>query len=83
MNQDFELIVTDGERRIDSRVIAKGIGVHHDNLMQTIEKYRDRLEKYGIILFETGKIKGRGRASAICTAQQRAIWLPAHVCSRD
>ena len=60
MNQEFALIVTDGERRIDSRVIAKGIGVKPDNLMQTIEKYCDRLEKYGLLLFQTEAVKKAG-----------------------
>lgn len=73
MNQDFELIVTDGERRIDSRVIAKGIRVHHDNLMQTIEKYRDRLEKYGLLLFQTEAVKkagARGTKYALLNKEQ-------------
>jgi phage regulator Rha-like protein len=62
MLQELELVaLADGERRIDSRMVAKGIAVQHDNLMQTIRKYQTGLEKYGILLFQTGKIKGRGR----------------------
>ena len=57
----FDLVEVEGERRIDSRIVAKGIHVQHDNLMQTINKYRPGVEKYGILLFETGKIKKRGR----------------------
>ena len=61
MGSGLELIITDGEHRIDSRIVATGIGIQHDNLMQTIEKYRERLARYGILLFETGKNQGRGR----------------------
>ena len=54
MNQDFELL---GEN-LDSRVIAEQMGVKHDLLMQTLlKRYRNQLEKHGIILFQTGRIK--------------------------
>jgi phage regulator Rha-like protein len=36
----LDLVIVDGERRIDSRIVARGIHVQHDNLMQTIYKYR-------------------------------------------
>jgi phage regulator Rha-like protein len=57
----LDLVIVDGERRIDSRIVARGIHVQHDNLMQTIYKYWPGWEKYRILLFETGKIKRRGR----------------------
>ncbi len=58
MNQELEIVMTDDRiPRIDSRVVSKGIGVQHDNLMQTIGKYQSGLEKYGILLFQTGKSK--------------------------
>lgn len=61
MGKELEIVISNGEYRVDSRLVAQGIGIQHDNLMQTISKYQRRLEKYGILLFETGKIKGRGR----------------------
>jgi len=61
MTQELELVMAHGEHRIESRLVAKGIGVQHDKLMQTIEKSQSGLEKYGILLVETGKIQGRGR----------------------
>jgi phage regulator Rha-like protein len=57
------VIVAKGERRIDSRLVANGIDIQHDNLMQTIRKYQLGLEKYGTLLFETGTSKHRTGAS--------------------
>jgi hypothetical protein len=54
-NADLEMVEVSGERRVDSRIIARGIKVQHDNLMQTVRKCQTGLEKYGVILFETGK----------------------------
>lgn len=52
-NTAIELIQMNGEVRVDSRIIAKGIGVKHPNLMQTIYTYQSELEKFGQLLFET------------------------------
>lgn len=54
--------VKGGEARIDSRLIAGGLGIEHHNFIALIEKHRARLETLGIVLFQTEKInKGRGR----------------------
>lgn len=41
---------------VDSRLIAKELGIKHKNLLETILKYQEKLEsKFGVILFETEK----------------------------
>src|SRR5579859_2974983 len=60
MDGALEIVSVDGECRIDSRIVAQGIGVQHDNLMQTITKYQRGLEKYGLLLFQTGAVKHAG-----------------------
>lgn len=49
------------ESRIDSRIIAQALEIQHDNFIQTLEKHKDTLQGFGIFLFQTGKIQGRGR----------------------
>lgn len=60
-NKAIQLLQMDGEVLVDSRIVAKGVSVQHENFMQTIYTYQTELEEFGIIRFETGKIKGRGR----------------------
>ncbi|MCG9119816.1 Rha family transcriptional regulator [Laribacter hongkongensis] len=55
------LIVRD-EPRIDSRIVAEELGIQHDNLVQNLERYRNKLERLGIFRFQTEKLTaGRGR----------------------
>jgi phage regulator Rha-like protein len=67
-------IVNDGDvLYVDSRLIAERLGVEHDNFLQTVQSYQTQIEQvFGILLFETGKIKGRGRPSrhALLTEDQ-------------
>jgi phage regulator Rha-like protein len=54
------------EPRIDSRLIAGGLGVSHHHLIEQIEKYSERLKFLGIVRFETEKLNsGRGRPERI------------------
>jgi phage regulator Rha-like protein len=54
------------EPRIDSRLIADGLGVSHNHLIEQIEKYSERLKSLGIVRFETEKLNsGRGRPERI------------------
>lgn len=41
--------------RIDSRIVARLLGIKHDNFMQTLERYQNELRTYGVFLFQTGK----------------------------
>lgn len=56
-------IFDDGENLyVDSRLIAERLGIEHDNFLQTIQGYQSQIEQaFGILLFQTGKIEGRGR----------------------
>lgn len=44
------------EPRIDSRIVAEELGIQHDNLVQNLERYRDKLERLGIFRFQTEKL---------------------------
>jgi phage regulator Rha-like protein len=47
---------------VDSRLLAVRLGIEHDNFLQTVQNYETLIEQaFGILLFETGKIEGRGR----------------------
>jgi phage regulator Rha-like protein len=57
----------DGVLVIDSRLVAKGLGIDHHNFMQTILKHRGQAESaFGILLFETKALKGRGQPEKYC-----------------
>jgi phage regulator Rha-like protein len=59
---EFLIIENDGVLLVDSRLIASRLGIEHDNFMQTVYTYQSLIEKeFGIILFQTGEIEGRGR----------------------
>ena len=45
------------EARIDSRVIAQGLGVAHKAVMQQIEKYKADIKTLGLLPFEMEKVK--------------------------
>lgn len=52
----------DGVLVVDSRLVAERLGIEHDNFLQTVQNYQTQIEQaFGILLFETGKNKGRGR----------------------
>ena len=62
------------EPRIDSRLIAGGLGIDHHNFISLAEKYRSRLSKFGLVLFETEKVKAKiGRP-------ERLIYLNENQC---
>ena len=51
--------VTGNVPRIDSRLIAGGLGIAHHNFIALTEKYRSRLDSFGLILFQTDKVKAK------------------------
>jgi len=58
-----KLIVVEinGENRIDSRLVAKSLGIEHKSFMETIRKYQGRLERRGLLPFQQAvrnKVKG-------------------------
>jgi phage regulator Rha-like protein len=62
------------EPRIDSRLIAGGLGVSHNHLIEQIEKYSERFKSFGIVRFETEKLNGgRGRP-------ERLVYLNENQC---
>lgn len=60
----IQLLQMDGQILVDSRIIAKGFGIQHHNLMQNVYTYQPELEEFGQLLFQTEveeKVKeGRG-----------------------
>ena len=64
---DMELIPIierDGEYWIDSRDVAKELDIQHNNLIETINKHSEVIERdFGIIPFKTEELNGPGRPS--------------------
>ena len=51
--------VKNNEPRIDSRLIASGLGVTHIHLVEQVDKYKVRLITLGLVRFETEKVKAK------------------------
>jgi hypothetical protein len=54
---------------VDSRLIAIELGIQHKNLIEMVRKYQDRLEKRGVLTFETekpNKSSSGGRPETFC-----------------
>lgn len=48
-------ILKHNEPRVDSRLIAKGLGIQHKNIMELIQGYQSHLEALGVVPFQTEK----------------------------
>lgn len=59
-NNAIQLTQQDGEILVDSRIVAKGIGIRHQTLLETIYTYQTELEEFGLLRFET-EVMGRGQ----------------------
>ena len=53
MNDLISLVVVDQEPRVDSRLIAKQLGVKNINTRELIEQYLPDFEEFGLTRFET------------------------------
>jgi len=51
--------VKNNEPRIDSRLIASGLGVTHIHLVEQVDKYKMRLITLGLVRFETEKVQAK------------------------
>jgi phage regulator Rha-like protein len=51
--------VKNNEPRIDSRLIASGLGVKHIHLIEQVDKYKVRLITLGVVRFETEKVEAK------------------------
>jgi phage regulator Rha-like protein len=50
---------------VDSRLIAAELGIQHKNLLETITKYQDRLERKTSLAFKTETLKTAGGKQAV------------------
>lgn len=49
------LVQLRGQMRVDSRIIAAGLGQTHQHVRELIEKHARHFELFGVLRFETGK----------------------------
>jgi phage regulator Rha-like protein len=57
----LEIVLVGREHRIDSRLVAKSLGIEHESFIRTLSTYEAELQELGILRFEIGEIKGRGQ----------------------
>lgn len=63
-----------------SEAIAEGAGIRHKNVLEAVAKYRDQLEEFGLVAFETrarlaGQHGGGERRVALLNEQQATLIL--------
>ena len=51
--------IKSNEPRIDSRLIASGLGITHIHLVEQVDKYKVRLSSLGLVRFETEKVEAK------------------------
>jgi phage regulator Rha-like protein len=56
-NSILNIVVKNDVEVVDSRLLAIEINIQHKNLLETIRKYKDRLEKRGHLAFETETVQ--------------------------
>lgn len=52
---NIQVITLQDQLVVDSRLIADELGIKHENLRKTVEKYLSELQEFGVIVFETQK----------------------------
>lgn len=61
MVQELVLVIANkNEPRIDSRLVAKSLGIEHESFMRTLAVYQKELEELGLLRFEIGAVKELG-----------------------
>lgn len=55
MNHIIELCPIKNEARVDSRMLADHLGIHHKNVLAMIDAHNHRFEKFGPLPFKTRK----------------------------
>lgn len=55
------VILKGDDSRIDSRIVARLLGIQHASFIRTLEQHQGELAECGIFRFQIGKISGRGR----------------------
>lgn len=59
---DLPVFEYEGVLVVDSRLVARELGIEHENFMETIRSHETLVEQeFGFFRFQTGKIQGRGR----------------------
>lgn len=67
MSELFPLSEINGVSYVDSRLIAKDLNVNHKSFLETIRRHKPKIEsKFGILPFETAKLKTAGRPVTFC-----------------
>ena len=69
------LVEIDHEPRVDSRLIAEQLGIQHQNFRELIQSYQADFEEFGILLFETGEIRGRGQPEKFALLNEDQSYL--------
>ena len=55
MTTDLEIVLVEGEHRLDSRLFARYLGYEHETVARNIARHKARLEKKSVLRQIVGK----------------------------
>lgn len=61
--------------RVDSRTLARRLGVKHKNAYEMVKKYTADFKQFGILPFQTEEIKGRGQPEKFALLNEDQAYL--------
>lgn len=80
MDTMLEIVPIDGECRVDSRLVARSLGIEHESFLRTITTYQAEIEELGALRFQIGvlkheKYRGSTRFRYTMLNEDQAIFL--------
>ena len=71
----FSLATVKAESRIDSRLLALHLDANHQSVFELVKDHGADFEELGILRFQTGEIKGRGRPEKFAMLNEDQCYL--------
>jgi len=73
--EPLTLTIIKAEPRIDSRLLALQLGTNHQSAFELVKDHRADFQELGILRFQTGEIKGRGRPEKFAMLNEDQCYL--------
>lgn len=72
---ELALTTTKNEPRIDTRLLAQNLGNKHPNVLQLLDRYIDRFQSFGKVMFKTGPSPSGQRERFALLNEDQAYFL--------
>ena len=76
LDSELSLSVTESEPRVDSRLLARHLGIQHKNVIESVGKYREHFLSFGKVAFQTEPLQsGQKEKFALLNEDQAFLLL--------